>query len=462
MSALAHRAVDRFHTLLEDSDLRDDAVLPVSTAVARGAGHGPSEQTGAPHDEPEPWVGLLRPALLDRATWDRVRRASFLVVGAIRTAAARLQAEPATLEQVIGAVLPIDPEILALDLSRDCWTFARLDAFVSPGGAPRFVECNAQWGGRFPSASGEARLVEGFDRTEILRRMRREFRLSTIDVVGRQVEALVRRGSTMAVIVDRALGPLHLLTDESGSMLRDARARGVDVAIVDAAELVFDGEHLRTPDGDAVSTLFVMKEAELLGAREASWFPAYVEGRLDLPGGIELGRLASNKAMFELLSDPAYTLWFDPETRAALAACVPWTRRVRDTAATVDGRRVDLLAWVIDHREVLVLKPATSYGGDRVFIGSQTDGAVWAEAVRQAAADGAWVVQQRIDVATAPYPVVRPDGRVELVPLLEDLDPFVWADGADGAMVRASTTLPTSVTFGNGWANCLFVVEEAC
>ena len=67
----------------------------------------------------------------------------------------------------------------------------------------------------------------------------------------------------------------------------------------------------------------------------------------------------NKKAAFAVLTEPSYGELFSDEQRRAIAAHVPWTRRVGP--ALVD----DLIA----RREQLVLKPNDEYGGKGVAAG---------------------------------------------------------------------------------------------
>ena len=87
-----------------------------------------------------------------------------------------------------------------------------------------------------------------------------------------------------------------------------------------------------------------------------------------------------------------------------------------------DGQ-VDLVPFVVEQRERLVLKANDDYGGKGVFLGWETDPATWEDAVR-AALEAPFVVQERVSVPTEPYPSMV-DARVEVIERYVDTDPFI-------------------------------------
>ena len=60
-----------------------------------------------------------------------------------------------------------------------------------------------------------------------------------------------------------------------------------------------------------------------------------------------------------------------------IAETIPWTRVLREGRAAYGDWVVDLLAFVSDNRERLVLKPASDYGGHGVSLGMETSQSDW-------------------------------------------------------------------------------------
>ena len=86
-----------------------------------------------------------------------------------------------------------------------------------------------------------------------------------------------------------------------------------------------------------------------------------------------------------------------------MARTVPWTRKLEERRTLKDGREVDLPAFLRDHREELVLKPAHAYGGRDVLVGDETPAAAW-EAALRAGMGRAWVAQERVPIPEESFP----------------------------------------------------------
>jgi uncharacterized circularly permuted ATP-grasp superfamily protein len=136
------------------------------------------------------------------------------------------------------------------------------------------------------------------------------------------------------------------------------------------------------------------------------------------------------------------------DERAFVARTVPWTRKLEERRTTKDERPVDLLSFVRDHREGLVLKPAHGYGGRDVLVGDETTPAQWDEAVRVGARQ-AWVVQERVAIPEEPFPTCE-GGALGFEELKVNANPFYVRGGETGAVTRASRSAVINVSAGGG------------
>jgi hypothetical protein len=330
--------------------------------------------------------------------------------------------------------------------------FGRLDGFRQPDGGIRFLENNPQWAGRFPGGHIWNDLIsELFEELEATRRLCERFSLRRIDQRAHLTAALAGRGNSLGFVVDREFGSLSLRTQESEDVLEHAQAEGFEAFFGDAAEFQDDGERLRAPSGEAVSTLFVVPEAQSACEEIAGLplFTAYAEGRVHLSGGLQLGRLLGEKALFEVLSDEQYAGWFDVETRATLRACIPWTRRVRAMTTELEGRRIELLDYAATHKDALVLKPTGSLGGDGVVVGRAVSEDTWAQALGTAIEEQSWVVQAHVTAPRSRFPFLTERG-VDFLELAEDFCPYTWPGAVDGALTRVSGGVLMNATAGLG------------
>ena len=154
----------------------------------------------------------------------------------------------------------------------------------------------------------------------------------------------------------------------------------------------------------------------------------------------------SHKYLFALLTDERHDFGFTRPEQAAIRAHVPWGRVLRDgPSSDPQGQPIDLLEFVSNHRDDLVLKPAHEAGGAGVELGWRCEQAAW-DGVVAAAAGAGWVVQERIEAAREEYPLLEKG--FPLRDFFEDTDPFHFPGGYSAVMTRISTAEITNVALG--------------
>ena len=107
--------------------------------------------------------------------------------------------------------------------------------------------------------------------------------------------------------------------------------------------------------------------------------------------------MANNKKLFALLGDPRFAHLVEDSERQVITDTIPWTRVLSDGRAYGDWI-VDLLAFVSDNRERLVLKPASDYGGHGVSLGMETAQGEWDRLIEEHHAQGDYVAQEYVPV----------------------------------------------------------------
>jgi uncharacterized circularly permuted ATP-grasp superfamily protein len=169
-------------------------------------------------------------------------------------------------------------------------------------------------------------------------------------------------------------------------------------------------------------------------------------------------KILHKKASLALLSDERNSQLFDAEDQAAIRAHVPWTRVVEERRTTHGGRPIDLIPFMAEQRERLVLKPNDDYGGAGIVLGWQVGAAEWDGAIRTAM-EKPYIVQERVRIASEPYPGMA-DGRLQISDRMLDTAPFVcYGMHGAGCLTRLSTAALLNVTAGGGSTVPMFVVE---
>ncbi len=77
--------------------------------------------------------------------------------------------------------------------------------------------------------------------------------------------------------------------------------------------------------------------------------------------------------MFGLLTDETLTAKFPAAERKAIREHLPWTRLVKAGNTQYNGETINLLDFIHEQREKLVLKPNDSGGDNPSFYGSEMD-----------------------------------------------------------------------------------------
>lgn len=170
-------------------------------------------------------------------------------------------------------------------------------------------------------------------------------------------------------------------------------------------------------------------------------------------------KVLHKKLSLAVLSDERNSHLFTPAEAEAIAAHIPWSRRVEERHTTLDGADVDLVPYIAAHPERFVIKANDEYGGKGIVLGWDVDAPTWERAIQTALAEPS-LVQERVTVPSEPFPSLV-DGRVDVIDRMLDTAPFV-CHGAyvDGCLTRLSTQALLNVTAGAGSTVPTFVVEE--
>lgn len=170
-------------------------------------------------------------------------------------------------------------------------------------------------------------------------------------------------------------------------------------------------------------------------------------------------KILHKKASLAVLSDERNADLFTPEERETIDLHIPWTRRVEERTTVHNGQPVDLVPYIVQYREKLVLKANDEYGGKGISLGWETDPDEWAATVRLALQEP-YVVQERVDLTSEPYPSLV-DGKVQIFDRMQDTNPYVfYGTYMDGCLTRLSTQALLNVTAGGGSTVPTFLVEQ--
>jgi hypothetical protein len=232
------------------------------------------------------------------------------------------------------------------------------------------------------------------------------------------LEAVGRRGRNVCFVEPKYAGSGP---DEQEALAQYFHERhGMKVMHADPSELTLrDGEVYY--DGQAVDlayrdyAVYDLLALEREGTDVEPMRALFKQNRVISSIGAELDQ----KSCWEVLTDPQLVQrYFSAEERQVFRRHVLWTRILSERMTTLpDGTTGDLVAHTREDRELLVLKPNRSYGGEGVVIGPSLSQEEWDAAIDRALADKErWVVQALANIPVSLFPVVGPDGAVHVEP----------------------------------------------
>lgn len=446
-------AISTYHALLDDEQLAADSQGMLDDLLARqGLVFGG-----------RPLCTVLRPRLTNhqRHAWLQQRVRLLMRVFA-KTYAAAI-ASPEFRQQFMltdweDTLVAADPGL------RNPSPTSRLDTFIiDDDGEMKLTEYNAETPAG--AAYGDA-LSDAFIDLPVMRAFARTYEVSPIParhgilhvLLAAYEEWLGRRELPRIAIVDWPDVP----TVTEFEMYRDYfHSRGIECVIADPREAEYRNGRLSFGDSDPVDLIYkrvLIHELVDQCGLDSPMIRAVRDRAVCMANGFRC-KILHKKASLAVLSDEKNAHLFDADEQAAIDAHVPWTRTVVERQTRFEGRDVDLVPFMAEHRAQLVLKPNDDYGGAGITLGWTVDDATWGEAIAKALA-APHIVQERVRIPYEPYPSLV-DGTVLIVERMLDTAPFVsYGEYMEGYLTRLSTAALLNVTAGGGSTVPSFLAEK--
>src|SRR3954469_8189028 len=341
--------IERYHTLLTD-DLAGETQRQLDEQLRlRGLFFGDRAL-----------CTVLRPRFLSPAQYRFLQTRGSVVLRAFRKAHQAALADESVLSQF--RLLDWERQLVHVPTGfRDASPVSRLDAFfVAESGGLRFTEYNAET----PAGGADNDvLTEVVDGLPIMRRFLRHWDVRPLPARHNVLHALVdafeqwsgRRNRPAISIVDWSDVP----TQSEFVLFNDYFTRqGFACEIVDPGELTYSQGELRGPSGkvEPIYKRALLHELVERGGEDHPILRAFRDGAVCMVNPPAC-KILHKKASLAVLHDERNAHLFDGEEREAIAASIPWTRVVADRKTTLDGAEIDLLPFIADNRDRLVLKP---------------------------------------------------------------------------------------------------------
>jgi uncharacterized circularly permuted ATP-grasp superfamily protein len=404
----------------------------------------------------------LRPHFVTEDDFARVTTICETVWSAIQKVKDAAVSDPEVLDEL--GLTEIERELVAIDPGyRQVSPTSRLDSFLTEN-SYSFVELN----GESPAGIAYADAAfEIFAKLPVMRRFAERYHLRRFN--GRPLLL-----QTLLSAYEQFLGrrfdqpPRIAIVDFKGlptqkefELFREYfEAEGYPAKIAAPEELEFSGGRLRAGDFeiDIVYKRILVNEYLPVMQQQPALLEAYRARAVCMVNSFR-SKLIHKKALFAVLTGERYQSLFSAAERETIARHVPWTRQLRSGFTERGGQRIDLLDFIRQGRDRLVLKPNDDYGGHGIYIGWNSDEAEWDEALRAALADGDYIVQERVATARETFPALAEDGSVFYAEQLVDLDPLLFDGRVGSAFTRLSFTELANVSSGGGMVPT-FVIDR--
>lgn len=442
--------IERYHSLLTE-EIAAETVEVLNVALKERLCYFGSR----------PLCTVLRPHFYEPQHWNYLKHETEMLLGAFRRAHAACMEDAALRAQL--DLEPYEEALFSLDIGYEVpWTTSRLDSFYDiDAGSLSFVEYNAET----PAGMAyEDALASIFPTLEPMKRFEYYYHVRSFMVSQSLVESLFEvyrqwggQGRPQIAIVD--WGDVPTLNEHELCKMH-FEAEGARTMLVDPRGLEFRNGHLWAGDF-RVDLIYKRVLSSELIQRMGMDNPIVqaLRARAVCMSNAFSAKLMAKKASFAFLSDERNRYLFTPEQQRVIDAHIPWTRRVEDRQTEFHGRKIDLLPFIAENRERLVLKPNDEYGGKGVVIGWESSQEDWLHTLR-AAETSPYVVQERVHIAYEDFPAMI-DGRLDISPRLVDSDPFIFfGRTTSGCMTRLSTMSLLNVTAGGGSITPSFIVRK--
>ena len=227
---------------------------------------------------------------------------------------------------------------------------------------------------------------------------------------------------------------------------RFAQEAGLETVVATLDETSYDGSRLLVA-GAPAHLVYRRALVETLTA-ESPIALAAREGRAVVVNPFRVD-VAANKKILALLQDERFEHLVTRAEAEAIANMLPWTRILRRGPTTYGPWRFELVSFVCENRERLVLKPASDYGGRGVMLGMETDQASWEAAVEEHAERGDFIVQEYVPIPEEMFPTIE-DGHVQMRLKRFNINPYCIGGRYVGMMTRISDQAVINVAAGGG------------
>ncbi|HLE30640.1 MAG TPA: circularly permuted type 2 ATP-grasp protein [Anaerolineales bacterium] len=459
-------AIDFYHSLLDDSTARESQGQLNDQLHRRELFFGE-----------RPLCTVLRPRFLTTEQYHHLQRAIRSVMPAFAKAHQAALADPAFRAQF--RLADWEEELIQADPGfRAPSPTARMDTFFTPHPRPLsphaergegvsedglyFTEYNAET----PAAPAyNDVLSEVFFGLSVMRAFERRYEVRPLPGRHHVLHALLDayaqwggRERPRIVILDWREVPTY----SEFVLFQDYfRAQGYECLIADPREFEYRDGKLLADGITPVNLIYkrvLISELVARGGLDQAVVRAVRDGAVCMVNPFQC-KILHKKASLAVLSDEANSRLFSADELRVIQTHIPWTRVAAERRTRYEGREVDLIPFLSQHKDDFVLKPNDEYGGKGIVLGWEASQSDWEAALKTALAEP-YIVQKRVNLPSEPYPSLI-EGNVKIFDRMLDTNPYIWyGDYVSCCLTRLSTAALLNVTAGGGSTVPTFVVEK--
>lgn len=392
-------AVARYHRHLENEAVRNSGWLEKLR-----------EQMAEQHlvVNGRPVTPVLRPYFISRRQYTNLMKTAELINSAIERVRTLALAEPALMARM--EMLPAEKMLAQVDPGYAAPVAALLDTQVNNGSLHMTgSQADLPAGVLYSEA-----LSNLFYDIPSVKDIRKRFKLSKTGGSKPLVQALLKAWKQFGGRNNPVIGVLEFRqafetaeSHESMLLVELFRKSGYHAEIVSPDQLEYRDGLLRAGETvlDVVYRNLRAHEFLMRFDLRHPLVRAYRERRVCVVNSFRT-ELTRKRALLALLTDPDVYKAFPAAERNAILETIPWTRVVTMGKTTSPaGEIVDLPAYLLQHREELVLRPNDSTNDELpTFDGAATSEQAWERAVRTAVR-ASYVAQQRVPEHPVSFPV---------------------------------------------------------
>lgn len=447
---MLHEAIDHYHTLVAGDSAPEADQFMRSELAKRSLYFGN-----------RPLCTVLRPHFYFKDQWAFLKHETEILLSAFSRAHEACLQDSALREQL--SLEQYEEQLFSLDIGSVIpWTSSRLDSFFQVDKHKlQFVEYNAET----PAGMGYGDVLANlFMELEPMKRFQERYHVEPMMLLNDLYGVLMwawgewgGQGTPNIAIVDWQDVPTLNEHDITRQFLE---RQGIQTFMVDPRALEYDGEKLFVGNFrvDVIYKRVLISEMIQRMGVDNPIVHAVRDRKVLMTNSFSC-KLMAKKASFAFVSDERNAHLFTPEQLRVIHEHIPWTRVISDRSTIYNGREVDLLTFITDHRDRFVLKPNDEYGGKGVCLGWEASAEVWTDTLRHALTTP-YVVQERVESITRDFPSWI-DGKLDISPRYVDADPYVfYGKTVNGCLTRLSSVELLNVTAGGGSVVPSFLLER--